>query len=671
MNQPSARTRKLAAVMFTDMVGYTALMQTDEADARRMRIHQHAVIERMCREFRGTLVQNYGDGNLILFDSSVDAVRCGTAVQKILQREPVVPLRIGIHMGEVVLDDDGVYGDCVNVASRIESLSIAGAILISEKVNGELQNQPHCVTVPVGEYRLKHVTNPVKVFAVKADGLPLPDSTTVHSAKATLLRSIAVLPFANMSSDADAEYFSDGITEEIINALVRIDGLRVTARTSSFAFKGQNVDLRTLGRQLGVNSILEGSVRKSGNRIRITAQLIDTADGFHLFSETWDRDMKDIFPVQDEIARDVAGMLEGDLHAAFAERGPAPEPAVNFSAYQYYLKALRQLHGLTPHSASAALEFCNEALRIQPGFALAYSAMSSALLLLGVSGRLSTRDAYTRARQSARRALAIDPDLGQAYIAIAGARAFQDWNVPAAIRAIRKGLSRSSGEVALHAMHATLLSISQEHELAVEEAQYALRLDPLSPAATLDYATTLFSARRYGDCLDVIASATVSAEVDSSFRAIRGWINLFRGDYESAQSDFEYCRARNGMQRHALAGLGLLHALLGLHSEARDYLAALMRHPSVATEQGMHLERAMVHLGLAEIDEALQQLGHAAEQRSAELLMLENIPLWDGLWGDARYERLINRMGLARHHAHAARLAGTPMPQGIYAGTRP
>ncbi len=267
-------TRQLAAIMFTDMVGYTALMQEDEDRASSSRRRHRQVFEETVDKFSGKILQYYGDGTLCIFSSGLFAVQCAMEIQEQLRRPPEIPVRIGIHSGDVVYDEQGIYGDGVNVASRIESLSVPGGIFISEKIFDEIKNHRTIISTSIGLFELKNVKRPVEVFTIANKGFPVPDRSAISGKTSGTGHRIAVLPFVNRSADAENEYFSDGITEEIITALTKVEGLMVTSRTSAFVFKGKNEDVRKIGSQLNVSKILEGSVRKAGNRVRVTAQLI-------------------------------------------------------------------------------------------------------------------------------------------------------------------------------------------------------------------------------------------------------------------------------------------------------------------------------------------------------------------------------------------------------------
>jgi len=296
--------RKLAAIMFTDIVGYTAMMGKDESKAVEVVSHHENTMKQLVPAYEGELIQFYGDGSLSIYPSTTLALKCAMKIQEIFRNGLVIPLRIGIHIGEILFKDGNIYGNGVNIASRIESLGKAGTILFSENAFQTVQNSSLFSSIFLGEVKLKNVITPMKVYALSNENLTVPQREEIkgyqngdvlqesHSTikeadhianKMIPDRSIAVLPFLNMSSDPEQEYFCEGISEEIINTLVQFQDLTVVGRTSSFCFKGKNEDLRSVGMSLGVSKILEGSVRKSGNRIRITAQLIEASTGYQLW----------------------------------------------------------------------------------------------------------------------------------------------------------------------------------------------------------------------------------------------------------------------------------------------------------------------------------------------------------------------------------------------------
>jgi TolB-like protein len=252
-------------------------------------------------------------GSFTFFNSAIDSVSCAIEMQKKLRQEPTVNVRMGIHTGDVNIEEDSIYGDGVNLASRIESLAVPGGIFISEKVFAEIKNQEHITVHEVGHFELKNVKEPVRIFAIANPGIVVPSRKELIGKTKAPVNRLAVLPFVNMSADPENEYFSDGITEELLNALSKVQGLQVTSRTSAFAFKGKQDDVRDIAIKLNVDKILEGSVRKAGNKVRITAQLINAVDGYHLWSENYDRNLTDIFEVQDEISNIIANRLRENL----------------------------------------------------------------------------------------------------------------------------------------------------------------------------------------------------------------------------------------------------------------------------------------------------------------------------------------------------------------------
>jgi TolB-like protein/class 3 adenylate cyclase len=330
-----SQSRQLAAIMFTDIVGYTALMGNDEQRAFELLNKNRQIQKPIIEQYNGRWIKELGDGVMASFNTVSDAVNAAIKIQEACNVAKEFQLRIGIHQGEVVFENDDVFGDGVNIASRIQSVAKPGCIYVSESVHLNVSNKKDIQTKFIKEEILKNVKEPVRMYEVMTTNNVI--ISTENKINAIHQNSIAVLPFTNMSSDPEQEYFSDGISEEIINTLVQVPQLKVTGRTSSFMFKGKNEDLRSIGEKLSVNIILEGSVRTSGNRIRITAQLIDVQNGYHLWSEKYDRILNDVFEVQDEIAKTIMEKLQITLGGKLVET-KSREHTQNVEAYQLYLK---------------------------------------------------------------------------------------------------------------------------------------------------------------------------------------------------------------------------------------------------------------------------------------------------------------------------------------------
>jgi adenylate cyclase len=369
--------RRLAAILAADVAGYSRLMEADEEGTHeRFKAHLRELVDPKIKEHRGRIVKNTGDGLLAEFSSVVDAVRCAVDLQRgMIDRNADIPddkrisFRMGINLGDVIVEPGDIFGDGVNIAARREALAEPGGICISRTVRDHIGERLPYSMEDFGEQRVKNIAHPVHVYRIRLDveAKALPNVGPVAVQKLSLPMpdkpSIAVLPFQNMSGDAEQDYFADGMVEEIITALSRIRWLFVIARNSSFTYKGQSVDVKQVGRDLGMRYILEGSVRKAGGRIRITAQLIDALTGAHLWADRFDGSLEDVFDLQDRVASSVAGVIEPALQMAEMSRS-ATRPATDLSAYDLYLRALAAFYPITKQRIFEALELLEQAITI-------------------------------------------------------------------------------------------------------------------------------------------------------------------------------------------------------------------------------------------------------------------------------------------------------------------
>jgi TolB-like protein len=371
--------RRLAAIMMADVVGYSRMMAADEAGTyAAMEERFHGVLSPLIEKFNGRIVKLLGDGVLVEFASAVNSVQAAVEIQtKMAEANQALPeakrivLRIGINLGDVIGEGSDIYGDGVNVASRLETLAAPGGIVISDKVEAEVRGKIEAAFADMGEQQLKNIDRPIRAFRSTGEAAgPAPTGDARSRGKP----SIAVLPFANMSGDPEQDYFSDGITEDIITELARFRHLHVVARNSSFAHRGNNLDLVRVGRELGVDHLVEGSVRKIGPRIRITAQLIDAKTGHHVWAEKFDRDRNEIFDVQDQVVRTIVGTLTGRLSAATAEVAARKHPS-SLAAYEYVLRA-DSLPFIDAEAQKEARKLHEAAIALDPTYARAYALLA-------------------------------------------------------------------------------------------------------------------------------------------------------------------------------------------------------------------------------------------------------------------------------------------------------
>jgi adenylate cyclase len=642
-------TRQLAAVMFADMTGYTSMMQEDEHRAKLLRDRQRGILQTLIPAHNGSIIQYFGDGTLSIFGSAIDAVKAAVEIQLELQREPKVLLRIGLHSGDIAYDKDGVYGDCVNLASRIEGLAIPGTILISDKVYDEVKNQPDIRTRLLGKFSLKNVKRMVEVYAIANEGLIIPTATQL-GVKSGSEKSIAVLPFVNMSADPENEYFSDGISEEILNALTKVEGLQVTARSSSFSFKGKNEDIRQIGSKLGVSTVLSGSVRKSGKKMRITAQLINTSDGYHIWSEVYDSSLEDIFGVQDEISLKILTRLREKFVPASEKETIIKNSTDNLEAYNIYLKGRYYWNRSNPEDIVKAIKCFEETIGLDPGFAQPYCALSHCYSFMGSAGLMPTAEAYARAKDYALKAIELDSNHAESHLSLASIKFFHNWDFEGAEASLEKALSLSLNSSLVNQLHGWFLIARGECRTAIEKMEQALQQDPLS----LPLMCTLADAYAFANRLpEALAQYDKIIEMDSSYRRGfegRGMIYLATGDYENAIRNLEQYHKMIGNPLKGVSSLGHAYAAGGYPEKAMECLDKLKQREKAEPGVVLHMDYAFLYTGLKDYDKAFYHLNQTYEHRTGiaclGMIFCIRYPMLNELHSDTRFKQLTDRMGL-------------------------
>jgi adenylate cyclase len=646
-NKSSTQTRQLAAIMFADMTGYTAMMQEDEQKAKVLRDRQRQALEALIPAFHGRIIQYFGDGTLSIFDSAFDAVKSAIEIQKELRKEPKVLLRIGIHSGDCAYDNEGVYGDCVNLASRIEGLSVPGAVLISDRVFDEIKNQTSITTQLLGKFNLKNVSRQVEIHAVTNESMVVP-TTAQTGVKAGSEKSIAVLPFVNMSADPENEYFSDGISEEILNALTRVEGLQVTARTSSFSFKGKNEDIRQIGSKLGVATILEGSVRKAGKKVRITAQLINTADGYHIWSEVYDRDLEDIFQVQDEISLKILNRLKENFAGPQAAEPIIKAPTENLEAYNLYLKGRYHWNKSNPEDTAIGIKNFEEAIKIDPQFALPYCALSYCYSFMGSTGLMPPAEAYAKAKEYTLKAIELDPDNAESHLSMAIIKFFNNWDFEGAEASLNKALSLCLNSSLINQVHGWFLIAKGDFDKAIEKMQQAIVLDPLSLPLISNLADAFAFAERFTEAL---AQYDKLIELDPNFRRAfeaRGMLYLSIGEYDKAIENLEQYHKLIGHPLKGVSSLGHAYGMAGQKEKALECLEKIKQREALEPDKLFYLDYAVVYTGLKDHDMAFHYLNKTYEQRMGiaclGMIYCIRYPMMNELKADPRFNELTRRM---------------------------
>src|SRR5436190_8019908 len=534
--------RRLSAVLAADVAGYSRLVGIDEegtlAQLRSIRLE---LIDPAIAVHRGRIIKTAGDGILVEFPSVVDAVRCALAVQRSMAERNaeiaahrLIAFRIGIHLGDVVVDGADLLGDGVNIAARLEGVADPGGISLSEDVWRQIRDKLPEAFVDLGEQMLKNIARPMRVYRIDLAGaaeaphltLPLPDKP-----------SIAVLPFQNLSGDPEQEYFTDGMVEDMITGLSRINWLFVIARNSSFAYKGKVIDIKQVGRELGVRYVLEGSLRKGGNRLRITGQLIEAETGTHVWADKYDGVLEDVFDLQDKITESIVGIIEPSVRRAEIERARRKRPE-NLGAYDLYLRALPHTQSVMPEDAAVAIGYLEEALELDPDYAVAHAALA---LCRDARFRGAGFDEADRTEgvRHARLALALGTDdaTALAYAALTVLHLAHDFE--AASGAIARALSLNGSCATALYWGAHIHAWSRDPVLAEDYANRAL---PLSPSDPLIYAgyealgAVRLRLRRYDDAAACFAKAVQANPRFSVLYALQAAALAMAGRIEDARA---------------------------------------------------------------------------------------------------------------------------------------
>jgi TolB-like protein len=525
--------------MFTDIVGYTSLMGKDEDQAFKILKINREIHSLNFERYDGTLIKEMGDGILASFSSTYKAVLCALAIQEDAKYENIF-LRIGIHVGEVVFEGGDVLGDGVNVASRLEETAEKGGINISGAVYKEIKNKAGINAKFIEEKSFKNIEEPIKIYKVYIEESRRKQTSKIHPKRETE-NSIAVLPFVNMSEDPSQEFFCDGMSEEIINALSHVGGLKVIARTSAFMFKGKQEDMREIGKKLDVETLLEGSVRKAGNRLRITAQLIKVSDGSHLWSERYDRELTDVFAIQDEMAVAIVGNLKVSLIGK-QKKALLRRHTENFEANILYLRGRKSRQQKDLEGFNNALKFLNEAIELDPEFSLAYAEIAFTYVLMGwfcltlVNDKLKEKIIFY-----AEKALKLDRNGSDAYIALALAWELIDNNQIKAEEFARKATHLNPGSSEAMLEYGFILGRMGQFKSAMEKMESAIILDPLSIMAHNGIGYLLYYQ---GHFKSAIKRMRYILDMDPNFFPAKFIISLSLTeleDYEEALKELENC----------------------------------------------------------------------------------------------------------------------------------
>ncbi len=651
MAEDKVEQRRLAAIMFTDMVGFSALAQRDETLALDLLEEHRALLRSAFAKHQGREIKTIGDGFMIEFSSALAAVNCAVEIQEMLaQRNAGSPedrafqVRIGIHLGDVLLRGNDIVGDGVNIAARIEPLADSGGIAVTRQVVDQVYNKIPQHLDHIGMVALKNIKRPMEVYRIvigSTAGVAVGGRQEKASPDPEQKKSIAVLPFMNMSSDRENEFLSDGISEDLLTALSGIEGLNVTARSSCFAFKGRNEDIRTIGHTLGVDAVLEGSVRKAGNNLRITAQLVNVADGFRLWSGSFDREMRDVFAIQDDITRAIMAALQLRL----AGRGNRPIiklQTTSTEGYELYLKG-RAFWNQRGVGLKKALHYFELALIEDPVYALALSGLADTYSLLSWYGYIPPAEAVSKAIASARRALSLDPQLSEARTSLGFCLLSQDYDLAGAGREFRRAIELNARAVPARYWLGWIYSGAGDHDTAIDYCRQAVELEPFSPIARTFLGWMFYHAGKFDDAEQELRKVL---ELDERFVSglwFLGRVYGAAGKPEPALDALTRANEISGGAAWTKCVLGHACAVHGEPDRAMEILAELQDSQlSYVRAIGV----ALPYLGLGNRESALTWLEKACDDRDVWALMIKVDPIYADLRSDPRFAALLRRIGL-------------------------
>jgi adenylate cyclase len=633
--------------MYTDMVGYTALGQRNESLSLALVDEQRKLLRPIFNRHSGKEIKTMGDAFLVEFPSALDAVRCAYDIQRAtrefnisLSDEKQVRLRVGVHLGDVVESQGDVLGDAVNVASRIQALAEEGGVCITEQVFDHVKNKLDVSLVSKGKMSLKNVSEPVEVYR-----MVMPWSEEKAAPPIQLdRRRIAILPFTSMSPDPNDEYFAEGMTEELISTMSRIRDLRVIARTSVMGYKGGQKKISDIAKELDVGTVLEGSVRKAGNRLRITVQLIDSLTSDHLWVESYDRELKDVFAIQSDISKTVAEALKVQLLTGDREK-IEKEPTKNTEAYLLYLKGRQYWNKRSKDAVYRAKEYFQLAIDSDPDFALAHVGIADCWLVLESWGHASNAEVAPKAKQAVLRALKLDDKLAEAHATYAGELATNEWKWEEAELEFKRAIELNPNDATAHQWYSdSFLRFTSRLDEALEEAQKALELDPLAPVTSLVLGETLLYLEQYDKAMEYFEKALA---IDSSFLVaylMKAYCYLMSSRCDEGIELFETYQPKVTTETRAKLSLVLAYGIAGRTEDARRFFAEVEQAGD--RDQVPLVELAWAYFGLGETDRMFEYLDRATLEKGVGVPYALISPFLKRYRSDPRFLAIKSKVGI-------------------------
>src|SRR3989441_1282633 len=633
--------------MFTDMVGYTALGQRNESLSLALVVEQRKLIRPILRRHRGREIKTIGDAFLVEFANTLDAVRCGYDIQRASREfnfsrpnDRRLMLRIGLHLGDVERSKGDILGDAVNVASRIQPLAADGCICLTQQVYDQVANKFELPLQTIGKKKLKNLAEPIEVYRVV-----MPWETEPTLSDELNPRRVAVLPFANMSPDPNDSYFADGITEEIISTLSGVSGLNIISRTSVMGYKGTTKRVKEIGGELEAGSVLEGSFRKAGNRIRVTAQLIDVRDDRHVWTHSYDRNLDDVFGVQSDIAKQVSDALRVKILAPEIDRIDR-KPTESTKAYTLYLRGRYHWNRRGIEDINKATEYFAQAIKEDAKFALGHAGLADCHELLATNWEIDKKANHERAKTEVAAALELDPNLAEAHTT-RGLILHCDLDFKGAEEEFKKAIELKPSYATAHQWYFQILEAESRWDEALKQIEKAVELDPFSQIINLNHADYYFSRRDYEKALELTKKAVElnpnyaiahfqlvgtyarMKRLDDAKREAKIGVELLQGAYPPILKRMEALIAYFEDNKE-----GVRRLLPGLEASLGEPLAATA------------MEIAGYNFYLGEDDTGFEWLNQSYSRKESELSSISHNEFFDSVRDEPRFQNLLKRLGL-------------------------
>jgi len=684
-----SQSRQLAAIMFTDIVGYNALMQQDARKTNILKKKHHQIFYSITKQYNGKVLQYFGGATLSIFQSTIDAVTCGIELQSGLIKNQI-PVKIGVHIGELVFDEEGVIGDGVNVASRVESLAVEGSLFISDKVYDEIRNQKSIQTQYQGTFNLKNVNRPVDLYAVSNDPLTVPTSNGLgqssvqkvggktqlalawfygHRSKLAIAgiflvmmilgliyfvksdesnkgeiidKSIAVLPFVNISKDLEQEYFSDGITEDIINQLTKVGDLKVISRTSVMVFKNTTHNTQEIAKQLNVAYILEGSVRKNKDLVRISTQLIDAKTDRHIWADTYDRKLDDILAVQREVSMEVAKSLQAELTLQ-EEEDINKKLTQNTEAYGFYLQGKYHLRSGSMEGLKKSYPLLRQAINLDPGFAEAYSEIANYYINQGAwRGVLTPELARKEAMPYVMKALELDPNLINARNQLSTIKFWFEWDFSGAEKEYIKG--KAPGNYGYY--YGFFLMLMGRFQAAEDHFAESHRLNPMDAYDRTHRGVIQYFLNNRERSIEILKEG-----IDLFPNSLTGYHKLGKiylnvGNYYLAIKTLELGMLIGNERIPSFLGdLGVAYFVSGQPEKAEQIIEELKSLELKGSQGSPSFFLAQIYAGIGETELAFVWLEKSYQAHEVEMIWLKIEPQFNSIRKDPRFSDLLKRVG--------------------------